>query len=290
MVAGALRAAASEELKRRVLPEVLRGEATICLGYSEPAAGSDLANVQTEAVRDGDEWRIDGEKVFTSLAHEARYVFLLARTNPQAAKRRGLTMFLVPMPTPGIRVLPVYTLGAPGRSNRTLYRGVRVPDACRVGEVDGGWSVVNAALALERSGMFGAVRALEATHRQAVASGRIADPALRARLARVWTENEVAALLGQRVAWLSAGGGAPGIESAMSKLFATESAQRSTADLLELLGAEGLLLESEPGAPAGGAVEYEWRKAAVGTIYAGTSEVMRGIIAERRLGLPRTRR
>src|SRR5262245_45684762 len=289
MVAGTLRAVASEALNREVLPRVLRGEIAICLGYSEPEAGSDLANVQTRAVRDGGDWILRGEKTFTSLAHEASYVFLLARTSPDAPKRRGLTMFLVPMDAPGVSVEPVYTLGAPGRTNRTSYRDVRVPDACRVGEVDGGWSVVNVALTLERSGMFGAVRSLEETRRYAVASGRIAEPALRARLARVWTENEVAALLGQRVAWLAASGGEPGIESAMSKLFATESTQRSTADLLDLLGAEGLLCEGEAGAPAAGAVEHEWRKACVGTIYAGTSEVMRSIIAERHLGLPRTR-
>ena len=198
-------------------------------------------------------------------------------------------MFLVPMGTPGVSVEPVYTLGAPGRTNRTFYRGVRVPDSCRVGEVDGGWSVVNVALTLERGGMFAAVRSLEETRRWAVASGRIADPALRARLARVWTENEVAALLGLRVAWLGASGRLPDIESTMSKLFATESTQRSTDELLEALGTEGLLPETEVGAPAAGAVEYEWRKATVGTIYAGTSEVMRGIIAERHLGLPRTR-
>ena len=290
MVAGALRAFASEELKRRVLPGVLRGELTLCLGYSEPEAGSDLANVRTAAVRDGEGWVIDGEKVFTSLAHEASYVFLLARTDPDAPRRRGLTMFLVPMDTPGIAVLPVLTLGAPGRSNRTLYRGVRVADSHRVGEVGGGWSVVNAALDLERAGFFGAVRSLEATVRHAAARGRLGDPALRARLARAWTENAVAALLTQRVAWLAAAGAPAAVESAMAKLFATESTQRSADDLLELLGAEGLLPEDEAGAPAGGAVEYEWRKAAVGTIYAGTSEVMRGIVAERRLGLPRTRR
>jgi alkylation response protein AidB-like acyl-CoA dehydrogenase len=289
MVAGTLREVASEEMKREVLPRVLAGEVTICLGYSEPEAGSDLANVRTRAVHDGDGWIIEGEKAFTSLAHEASYVFLLTRTNPDAPKHRGLTMFLVPMSTPGISVEPVYTLGAPGRTNRTFYRDVRVPDTCRVGEVDGGWKVVNVALTLERGGMFGAVRSLEQARRFAEASGRLADPEVRARLARVWTQNEVAALLGLKVTWASAGGAAPGIESTLSKLFATESTQRSCNDLLELLGAEGLLPETEDDAPAAGAVEFEWRKAAVGTIYAGTSEVMRGIIAERHLGLPRMR-
>jgi alkylation response protein AidB-like acyl-CoA dehydrogenase len=289
MVAGALRAVGSEETKRSVLPRILAGKCVICLGYSEPEAGSDLANVRTRAVRDGDAWVIDGEKAFTSNAHVAEYVFLLARTNPGAPRHRGLTMFLVPMATAGIAVEAVPTLGAPGRTNRTLYREVRVADGCRVGEVDGGWAVVNAALALERGGMFGALRSLDRAEHWARERGRLGEPVLRARLARVWVENEVASLLGLAVACASARGEPTGIASAMSKLYATESTQRSCDELLELLGNEGVLPEGERDAPAGGAVEFEWRKAGVGTIYAGTSEVMRGLIAELHLGLPRSR-
>ncbi len=289
MVAGTLREVGSEAQKREILPRVLRGEVTLCLGYSEPGAGSDLANVATRARRDGDDWILDGEKSYTSLAHEASYVFLLARTNTEAPKHRGLTMFLVPMQSPGIEIEPVLTFGAPGRTNRTLYRGVRVPDRLRVGVVDGGWAVVNVALTLERGGMFGALRSLDAAQRWAIACGRIAEPELRARLARVWVRNEVAALLGLKVSWVAASGRLPGIESTMSKLFASESVQRSTEELLELLGPEALLPETEADSPAEGAVEFEWRKSAVGTIYAGTSEVMRNIIAERFLGLPRNR-
>ncbi len=289
MVAGTLREVGTELQKREILPRVLRGEITLCLGYSEPNAGSDLASVETRARRDGDDWIVDGEKSFTSLAHEASYVFLLARTNPAAPKHRGLTMFLVPMQSEGIGIEPVYTLGAPGRTNRSFYRGVRVPDALRVGEVDGGWAVVNVALTLERGGMFGAVRSLEQAQRWAAARGRLSEPEVRARLARVWTENEVASLLGLEVSWISASGRLPGVESAMSKLFSSESVQRSTDDLLDLLGPEALLPETEPDSPAGGAVEFEWRKSAVGTIYAGTSEVLRTLIAERHLALPRRR-
>jgi alkylation response protein AidB-like acyl-CoA dehydrogenase len=289
MVAGTLREIGSEWQKREILPRVLRGEITLCLGYSEPGAGSDLAAVSTRARRDGGDWIIDGEKSYTSLAHEASHVFLLARANPEAPKHRGLTMFLVPTSSAGFEIEAVRTFGAPGRTNRTFYRGVRVPDRLRVGEVDGGWSVVNVALTIERGGMFGALRSLEAAESWARAKGRIDEPELRARLARVWVRNEVASLLGQAIAAATEEGRDPSIPSVMSKLFASESVQRSTDELMELLGADALLPETEAGSPGGGAIEFEWRKSAVGTIYAGTSEVMRTLIAERHLGLPRGR-
>jgi alkylation response protein AidB-like acyl-CoA dehydrogenase len=289
MVAGTLRAIGSEWQRREIVARVLRGEITLCLGYSEPGAGSDLAAVSTRARRDGEDWVIDGEKIYTSLAHEASYVFLLARTNAEAPRHRGLTMFLVPTSSEGFEVEALRTFGAPGRTNRTFYRGVRVPDHLRVGEIDGGWSVVNVALAIERGGMFGALRSLAAAEGWARANGRIAEPGLRARLARVWVRNEVASLLGLAIAGATEAGRDPNIPSVMSKLFASESVQRSTGELMELLGADALLPETEADSPAEGAIEFEWRKSAVGTIYAGTSEVMRTLIAERHLGLPRGR-
>jgi len=289
MVANTLRAVGTEEQKCAILPRVLAGEVVICLGYSEQEAGSDVANAQTTATRDGDGWIINGQKMFTSMAHEAQYVFLLTRTDPDVAKHRGLTMFLVPIETPGIAIEPILTLGAPGRTNRTYYRDVRVPDTCRVGDVNGGWSVMNVALTFERGGTFAAVRALQETVKWATAHECMSNPGVRARLARVATENEVATLLSLRTTWIAARGDLPGVEGSMAKLFSSESIQRSTADLLDLLGVEGVLHETEPDAPAAGAVEYQWRKAAVATIYGGTSEVLRGVIAERGLGLPRAR-
>src|SRR5690606_9817 len=130
------------------LPDLLRGDALVCLGYSEPDAGSDVAAVATRAVADGDEWVVDGQKMFTTMAHEARYVFLLARTSTEASKHRGLTMFLVPLDAPGVTITPVRTLGGE-RTNITWYDGVRIPDRCRVGEVGDGWSVMHAALVYE---------------------------------------------------------------------------------------------------------------------------------------------
>jgi 3-oxochol-4-en-24-oyl-CoA dehydrogenase len=290
MIANTLRVVGSPEHKARVLPEVLAGEALLCMGYSEPEAGSDVAATRTTAVRDGDDWIINGEKIFTSMAHEAKYVFLLTRTNPDVPKHKGLTMFLVPMDTPGVTVEALHTLGAPGRTNRTFYRDVRVADSWRVGDVDGGWAVMNVALTFERGSTLSAALALRETVAWARSSGRISEPGVRARLARVHVDNEVSALLSVRTTWVAASGALPGVEGAMTKLYSAESMQRATADLLDLVGAEGLLTEEAPDAPAAGTAEQEWRKSAVVTVYGGTSEVMRGIIAERHLGLPRTRK
>jgi len=289
MIGNTIRVVGTPEQKARVLPPILRGEVLLCMGYSEPEAGSDVASTRTTAVRDGDDWIINGEKIFTSMAHEANYVFLLTRTNPEVPKHRGLTMFLVPMDTPGVSVEPLWTLGAPGRTNRTFYRDVRVSDTARIGEIDGGWAVMNVALTFERGGGFTAVRALEHAVEWARARGRLDDLDVVARLARVHAANEVSALLGLRSTWLHATGALPGVEGSMAKLYSASSFQTSTADLLDLAGADGLLHESEADAPVGGVLEYQWRKSPVVTIYGGTNEILRTIIAERHLGLPRTR-
>ena len=145
MIARTLRAVGTDEQKQRFIPPALAGEIIFALGYTEPDSGSDVAAAKTRAVRDGDEWVIDGQKMFTTLAHEATYVFLLTRTNPDVPKHQGLTMFLVPLDSPGVEIHPVHTMGGE-RTNATFYTGVRVPDSLRVGEVDGGWDVMTVAL------------------------------------------------------------------------------------------------------------------------------------------------
>jgi len=289
MIGNTIRVVGTPEQKQRILPGLLRGDDLLCMGYTEPEAGSDVAATRTTATRDGDDWIVNGEKVFTSMAHEARYVFLLTRTNPEAPKHRGLTMFLVPMDTPGITVEPIWTLGAPGRTNRTVYDNVRVPDRWRIGEVDGGWAVMNVALTFERGGSFAPIRALRLAEEWARSTGWIDDPDVRVRLARIHVRNQVSSLLSLKSTWLHATGALPGVEGSMAKLFAASAFQASTADLLDLVGAEGLLHETEPGAPVDGFLEHQWRKSPVVTIYGGTNEVLRTIVAERHLGLPRTR-
>ncbi|NLV55415.1 MAG: acyl-CoA dehydrogenase [Acidimicrobiales bacterium] len=290
LVAHTLLHEGTEWQKGEIIPKVLSGEVMICLGYSEPDAGSDVAACATRAVRDGDEWVVNGQKMFTTLAHESQYVFLLTRTNTEVAKHKGLTMFVVPMDTPGIEVTPVHTMGGE-RTNITWYDDVRVPDRYRVGEVDGGWKVMMTALVFERnSAWYGeAVRLLRHGLDHARASGRIDDPTVRERLARAAIGNEVANLLGWRAAWLASTGALPGVEGTMAKLATTEHYQRAADDLIDVLGADGIRRHGDLHAPADGWIEATFRHCQVTTIYGGTSEVLRGIIAERGLGLPRAR-
>jgi len=296
MVAETLRHVGTEEQQRSILPGVLSGETLIALGYSEPQAGSDVAAVSTRAERRGDEWLINGQKVFTTMAHEARYVFLLTRTDPDVPKHRGLTMFLVPLDTPGISIQPIHTLGGE-RTNSTFYTDVVVSDDARVGEVDGGWDVMNVALTFERAGSGGreGERVLSRfiewarSARDDDGQPRIADPAVRDVIARAATRIEVASLLGHRATWIYANGGLPSVEGSMGKLFWSESFQTICAELIDSIGPAGVLQHGEPEAPGAGWIEHAHRHAAVGTIYGGSSEVQREIISGRGLGLPRAR-
>ena len=277
MVAATLLLLGNDWQKGEVLPKLLAGDALPCLGYSEPDAGSDVAAVATRAVGDGDEWVIDGQKMFTTMAHEASYVFLLARTSTDKPKHKGLTMFLVPMEAQGVSVTPVHTLGGE-RTNITWYDGVRVPDRCRVGDVDAGWSVMHAALVYERNGAnWGEPHGLLEA---AAAGADLGDPLVAERLGAAALRDEVGRLLLYRTAALAAEGALPMVEGSMAKLFITEWFTAMASDLLDILGADGVL---------SGRFEHAYRHSTVTTIYGGSSEVQRGIIAERGLGLPRTR-
>ena len=292
MIAGVVQHVGTAEQKAAVIPAVTAGDALICLGYSEADAGSDLSSLTTRAIRDGDQWVINGAKMWTTMAHEARWVILLARTDASLPRHRGLTMFLLPMDTPGVRVDPVHTM-ATERTNATFYDDVRVGDDCVLGEVNGGWQVMSVALSFERGVMGGTnpgVALLRHSAQWAHDSGRINEPAVREKLARVAIDNHVAALLTQRSAWIAASGGMPGLEGSMTKLFASEAYQQASRWFQEMAGAEGLLQLLQPGAAADGWIEYDARHSPVTTIYGGTSEIIRNNIAERHLGLPRMRR
>jgi len=227
----------------------------------------------------------------------ADYVFLLARTNHDVPKHKGLTMFLVPLDSPGIEIQPVHTVGGE-RTNATFYNDVRISEHYRIGEVDRGWDVMTVALTFERGG-FGLSEA-DRVWEQAVAWAEgtrrpdgtrvIDDPYVRERLATMRTNNEVARLLAYRTSFVAATGGLPGVEGSMHKLFYAESMTSDAAELVDMLGAEGVVQRGEDGAPVDGWVEHLFRHAAVTTIYGGTSEMQRSIIAERGLGLPRSGR
>jgi 3-oxocholest-4-en-26-oyl-CoA dehydrogenase alpha subunit len=282
------------EMKQRILPPALRGEILMVLGFSEPEAGSDVAAAQCRAVRDGDEWVIDGQKMFTTNGHIADYVFLLTRTNPDVPKHKGLTTFLVPLDREGFEAQAVYTLSGE-RTNITFYAGLRVGDEWRIGDVDGGWRVLTSSLQDEHSGGFGnrirtLLRHTEAWAREATGEDgrpRIEDPDVRRRLARVAAEAEVSTLLQRRSVWMEEVGEVPETEGPMSKLFSSEALERAAQDLTELVGPDALRSYFEPSAPRGGRIEHMLRFSLGTTIYAGTSEVQRNIIAQRGLGLPR---
>ena len=296
--ASTIRALGTDEQRRRILPEIVSGRALISIGFSEPDAGSDVAALRTSAIRDGDGWVIDGQKMFTTMAHEARWVFLLVRTNPSASKHRGLTMFMVPLDTPGIEIHPIRTMGGE-RTNATFYNGVRVEDSARIGEIDHGWDVLLTSLSFERGSAFGATssflgtlnRSLRSVVRWAHAVEReegraIDDPDVRRRLARIAIDSEVSRLLNYRSIAAAERGEVPDVEAAMAKLFVTESVVRDCADLLDILGAEGLLDYAADDAPGRGEVEHAFRHSVITTIYGGSSEVMRNVISQRGLGLP----
>ena len=297
LVAGVIHAVGTDFHRAEVLERLLTGRYNCCLGYSEPDHGSDVAAITTRAVRDGDEWVIDGQKMWTTMAHEADWVILLTRTNPDVPKHKGLTMFLVPMDHPGIEVQPVPTM-ATERTNATFYDGVRVGDRWRLGEIDGGWSVMGVALAFERGVMGGtnpAVPLLRRVRQWAAEAtspdgGRMLDdPLLRQRLARTAMANQGSQLLTLRAAWIAATGGLPGLEGSMAKLYATERYQQAVGWFQQMAAAEGLLSFGVAGSAADGWIDYEGRHSPVTTIYGGTTEINRNNVAERHLGLPRSR-
>jgi alkylation response protein AidB-like acyl-CoA dehydrogenase len=291
MVAGVVNAVGTPEQKARIIPTIISGDSLVCMGYSEADAGSDVAAASTRAVRQGDGWCINGAKMWTTMAHEADWVILLARTDPELPKHKGLTMFVLPMDTPGITVEPVHTMGTE-RTNATYYDDVLVGDEAVLGEVNGGWHTMTVALAFERGvmgGTNGAMPLLRHFYDWARPNGVLDEPIARERMARAVLEQQVAALLTMRSAWIAAAGGLPGLEGSMTKLFATDAYQRCSDWFSRLAGPEGLLQFDEPRAAGAGFVEYDARHTPVVTIYGGTSEINRNNIAERHLRLPKSR-
>ena len=291
MVARTIEHVGTEDQKHAYLPAALRGELVIALGYSEPDSGSDVASAKTAAFRSGSGWVINGQKMFTSTAQVASHVFVLARTNPSVPKHKGLTLFLVPTASPGFELRPIHTLGGQV-TNATFYSDVRVPDSARIGGVDAGWSVMKVALVYER-GVGGAASLDQTVSRDLAAwtrgTGAFDDPLVAERIGRIAVDEAVLEVLDAQMRWLAGKGQLPQVEGSMRKLFWSESAQRHYSDALDILGAEGVLAPDAAGAPVRGKLEEGFRGAVVTTVYGGASEILREIIAERRLGLPRNR-
>ena len=294
MVGRVIAAAGSAELQSEILPKLATGEVTIALGMTEPEAGSDVAAVQTRARAVDGGWAIDGQKMFTTNAHVADHVFLLARTDPASERHRGLTTFLVPLDRDGVEVQAVRTISGE-RTNITYYSGVFVEDRYRIGDAGAGWRSLMLALQDEHSAPFSPhlARLLGEVEGWAVAAGPDGDVPLerddvRLRLVRAATDLEVAQLLEARTTWMEARGDVPVAEGPMSKLFSTEAVVRHAEALTAALGPDALRSRNDPTAVAGGHIEHALRFSLGTTIYAGTSEVQRNIIARSRCGLPRS--
>ena len=301
-VANVLALRGTAEQKREIMPDLLAGDIRVCLGYSEPDAGSDVASVRTRAELAGEYWLINGQKMFTSSADDSKFVFLLARTNADVPKHRGLTMFLVPLDSQGIEIQLLRTING-RRTCVTYYKDVRVPDSLRVGGVDDGWSVLNVALSFDHGGGSNTARSLSAlgirfldevirsldTRTDSSGKRLLDDPTTRDRLGRAAVTNEVSRLLTLKTAWNSGREQESPVDGPIAKLFSRETFQRAALDLLDLFGPEGMLDGKDDEAPGNGWLRFAMLTSIGGTIYGGTSEIQRNIIAEQGLGLPRTR-
>jgi len=285
----------TDEQKRRFLPAILAGEIHFAIGYTEPGAGTDLASLRTSAVRDGDEYVVNGQKVFTSGGHEADFVWLACRTDPAAPKHKGISLLIVDTDQPGFKWTPINTL-AGGFTSATYYEDVRVPVSMRVGAENGGWKMITTQLNFERValGPSGRIfRSLDAVLQWAKET-RLADGArvidldwVRTNLARVRAKAEVAELFNWRVAWEQEQGRLNPADASAMKVYGTELRQETARLLLEVVGAAGSLREGSPGAVLEGLLEREYRGSVVGTFGGGVNEVQREIIVTAGLGMPR---
>jgi alkylation response protein AidB-like acyl-CoA dehydrogenase len=286
----------TDEQKKEHLPRITSGEAVWCQGYSEPGSGSDLASLQSRAVRDGDDFVLNGQKIWTSGGHRANWMFLLARTDPDAPKHRGISMFLLDMKTQGVQVRPLVNMANVHHFNEVFFDNVRIPAKNLVGEENRGWYVGATLLDFERSNIGSSINLrhqvndLIAFARQAQADGSPkakVDDTIRAELADRAIEADVCRLISYRIITMQKRGQVPNYEASMNKLFRSEAAQRTARTATKLMGLYANLYRGESRAPLGGKWSYEYLATVPATIAAGTSEIQRNIIATRGLGLPR---
>jgi 3-oxocholest-4-en-26-oyl-CoA dehydrogenase alpha subunit len=285
----------SERLKAEFLPQILNAEIEFAVGYSEPDAGSDAAAMRLKAVRDGDEWILNGQKIWTTSAHFADWYWVGARTDPDAPKHHGITLFLVPMNHPGLTIKEIWTMGDE-RTNEVFFDDVRVPNDYVVGELGRGFQYISEALDLERFTMFTfspikqRLNLLIDHVRTATRDGEPLrnDPLVRSRIAELSTKAEVARVLGLRfLAKSLKGGAAPTAEASEYKLFATEFSKELANAAMDLAGPGTQLRVGTDDAPMRGRAESTYRYTVLDTIGGGTSEVQKNIISRRKLGLPK---
>jgi alkylation response protein AidB-like acyl-CoA dehydrogenase len=278
----------SDEQKRRFLPKIAAGEEIWCQGYSEPNAGSDLANVQTRAERDGDEWVITGQKIWTSLAHWADWCFVLCRTDRDAPRHRGISYLLVPMRQDGVEIRPIVQLTGTSEFNEVFFDGARTSDANVVGDVNGGWKVAMGTLAFERgASTLGQQLAFENELADVIETakknGRASDPLLRQRLADAWIALRVMRYNALR-SLTSMVGGAVTPQTAIHKLYWAELHRRLGELAVDVLGPDAAIVSAAPYELSAAQRLFLFTRA--DTIYGGSNEIQRNVIGERALGLP----
>jgi alkylation response protein AidB-like acyl-CoA dehydrogenase len=290
MVAHSVEKFGSPELKAEVMPGVFSGHVRLCLGYTEPEGGSDIATCKTRAVRDGDGWVINGSKMFTTGAHNCQYVYLITNTNPDAPKHKSLTMFLVPLDTPGIEIQGIRTVDG-DRTNVVYYSDVRVDDKYRLGEVNEGWTVLREPLNAEHGAVAAAPDGLQDVSIMMHQAGFMADAVDKAAATvaekgpdgrRLIDDGSVAYRLGRSVARMEASLSAPTI---FGRVALAQTMRDISPDLMDLLGTAASLPIGTDCAADDGAAEYVYRFAPLVGIYGGTLEVFRNMIAQYVLGL-----
>ncbi len=285
----------TQEQKKRYLGAIARAEVVWCQGFSEPGAGSDLASLQTRAAREGDFYILNGQKLWTTNGHHADWMFLLARTDPDAPKHRGISYLLLDLRTPGVSIRPVWLMSG-GRVNEFFFDNVRLPVENLAGEENQGWYVAMTTLSFERSGARGVGEtkrnlddmAALAQEPGPYGSPLARDPLVRHRLAEMAVEVEIGRMLSYRVNWLQGRGDIPQYEASQVKTYVTELEQRLAQTGMAMLGLYGALQEGSPWVVLKGRIEHAYRATIGETILAGTSEIQRNIIAQRGLGLPRS--
>jgi alkylation response protein AidB-like acyl-CoA dehydrogenase len=286
----------SEEQKREHLPPIAAADVTWCQGYSEPESGSDLASLKTRAVRDGDDYVINGQKIWTSNAHRADWIFLLARTDPDAPKHKGISFLVAPVRTPGISTRPLINMADVHLFNEVFFEDVRIPATNLVGDENRGWYVGAALLDFERSNIASAAatrRSLEelvdyCSEGRGDGRSLMSETTIRNRLAEIAIETEAGRFLSYRVASMQARGEVPNMEASVAKLYHSELSQRLAGTGIQIMGLHGQVRgESKKWARLRGEFTLTYMTSVGLTIAGGTSEIMRNIIAQRGLGLPR---
>jgi alkylation response protein AidB-like acyl-CoA dehydrogenase len=289
----------SEEQKQRYLEPILSGEEIWCQGFSEPESGSDLASLKTKAVRDGEEWVVTGQKVWTTFAQYARWCMLVARTDPDAPKHQGLTYFLMDMEQEGVQVRPLVQITGEGEFNEIFIEEARIPDANVVGGVGNGWTVAITTLMNERAGLAfaaiaGIANSLKRLSGLAAATrlnGRSVaeDPVVRQRIAQLHIEAETMRLNAYRGLTKTMQSGTPGPEGSLGKWQWADINQAITELALEVEGAYGALERGAEHVPDNGSWQYGFLRSRANSIEGGTTDILKNIIAERVLGLPKLR-